>query len=296
MDFIAQLTRFKKARYETDPSETRTDYAKLIQDSVQVPTPYAADPTKKIALLFLIIDEFPYESIWRRWMKNHRESIDVLFHAKYPKRVSSKWVKHRLIFSTLRPEWGSVDLLKAQLLLIKEALKYVSPRFVCFFSESCLPMIECGRLVDMELKESIVCVRQEAENGYVESGQFNPLEVFLPRECIAKADQWCVLTYKDACDLIAAESVALPLFYRVHCSDEMYVATVFTILGKTCTKCRSTFSKWLEQTDKSPAYLEVSDLQSCIEEQKSQKYFFARKFKIDSNTVYEILKDNQIII
>lgn len=72
-----------------------------------------------IGLLFIIIDDFPNEVLWRLWLQHYIDSssssnnsrnmsgdsshsttstttIRCWFHAKYPKRVTSLWVRERL--------------------------------------------------------------------------------------------------------------------------------------------------------------------------------------------------------
>jgi len=66
------------------------------------------DCSNAISLLFIIIDDFPNEYIWRLWLEecNAPFSIDsrpssqkvtIHIHAKYPQNVKSKWVKDRLV-------------------------------------------------------------------------------------------------------------------------------------------------------------------------------------------------------
>jgi hypothetical protein len=52
-----------------------------------------------VAILFLIIDEFPNEVLWRVWI-NQTAGISrtkIYFHAKYPDRVQSSWVRDHLV-------------------------------------------------------------------------------------------------------------------------------------------------------------------------------------------------------
>ena len=46
-----------------------------------------------------IIDNLPFESIWRRWIENNDErniQVQVLIHAKFPEKIQSNWVKTKL--------------------------------------------------------------------------------------------------------------------------------------------------------------------------------------------------------
>jgi hypothetical protein len=126
--------------------------------------------------------------------------VDVYIHAKFPRRVASPWVRSRLIGRSFRPEWGSVDIVRAELELLAVALQS-SPgagRFA-FASESCLPVVPAGNARDAfgggGGDISWVCARSTPNNGYSSQLQFAPLErAGVPRELIGKADQWCLLT------------------------------------------------------------------------------------------------------
>ena len=106
-----------------------------------------------LVLLFLIIDDLPYEQIWRTWMedscisddnrndaatdgtgsskidtngKQHLEKklkISVLCHAKFPHKVKSPWLQKRLLrrgqnYHSYRPEWGSIEITRAMIDLL----------------------------------------------------------------------------------------------------------------------------------------------------------------------------------
>lgn len=63
----------------------------------------AVQPTiqtsKHLALLFLTIDDLPFEHIWRAWLAgaggegSGGMTVSVLCHAKYPDSVKSEWLK-----------------------------------------------------------------------------------------------------------------------------------------------------------------------------------------------------------
>jgi len=60
-----------------------------------------------LAILVLIIDEFPHEALWRLWLQrggvHERGRVRFFFHAKFPDRVRSPWVKYVHCALTLPP-------------------------------------------------------------------------------------------------------------------------------------------------------------------------------------------------
>jgi hypothetical protein len=76
-----------------------------------------------LGILFIILDEFPNEVLWQAWLRNSSfsDNIKIWFHAKYPKKVKSDWVRSNLCKSfQLSPEWGSVDLTRTMVGLLAE--------------------------------------------------------------------------------------------------------------------------------------------------------------------------------
>lgn len=92
-------------------------------------------PNRTLGLLFIIIDEFPNEVLWRVWLEvggvmsdaldtdSNAPAVRVWFHAKYPERVKSAWVRQRLVSSFhFKPEWGSIELTKVMVHMLNEVL------------------------------------------------------------------------------------------------------------------------------------------------------------------------------
>lgn len=46
----------------------------------------------KVCILFIIIDAFPHELLWRLWLRGQEDKFVIYIHAKHPERVDSKWV------------------------------------------------------------------------------------------------------------------------------------------------------------------------------------------------------------
>ena len=200
------------------PSEEEFYLSKLIQEIPKYKPLVTRKSNKRhVALLFLTIDDLPFEHLWRAFLNNYKPEegeksdnsastsdhasatataddkaesvsndetitfetstllVSVLCHAKYPDRVRSPWLQRRLLVSnpparnrnhsnnknnnrsnnydsrnshysrgssggdnyrqnnpvryhTRRPEWGSVNITRAMIDLLVEALKIGTPR------------------------------------------------------------------------------------------------------------------------------------------------------------------------
>jgi hypothetical protein len=115
------------------------------------PTPQEmARKPKHLALLAITISDLPYEHIWKGWCdklsktlseedEDDQYFISLVCHGKYPKKVRSEWLRHRLLthppkpgrgnsymdpeFFSLTPSWGSVEITRAMLDLLQDGLK-----------------------------------------------------------------------------------------------------------------------------------------------------------------------------
>ena len=108
-----------------------------------------------MCLLVLTIDDLPYERLWREWAQTGPTRspssptdrtatttpsvmVSMVVHAKYPERVTSPWLKQRLLVQPPRvgrghsyadpeylshvPEWGSIQLTRAMIDLLVHAM------------------------------------------------------------------------------------------------------------------------------------------------------------------------------
>jgi hypothetical protein len=103
-------------------------------------------------LLAVTIDELPYENIWKEWARTpipandddrneqqDRVVVSLVCHAKFPHQVQSDFLKRHLLqeppqvgrgtqlappeFRSHRPEWGSIEILRAMLDILHDGLQ-----------------------------------------------------------------------------------------------------------------------------------------------------------------------------
>lgn len=131
-----------------------------------------------IGIMFLIIDKFPHEDIWKLWLANKttsNENIRILIHAKYPENIESPWVLQHLVTSFhYVPEWGSSDITRVMLGLMKEMLiSYPCIQKAIFASESCIPIVPLDTFLHLTTcdNDSWMNFQNEAGNGFVQQKQ-----------------------------------------------------------------------------------------------------------------------------
>jgi hypothetical protein len=219
-----------------------------------LPEPPADLPkAKHICLMAITIDELPYEHIWRAWMDTIPDGADLwvslVCHAKYPDKIQSEFLKRYLItypprvgrgnnyldpeYLTRKPEWGSVEITRAMIDLLGNALKvgideekderFTRNRFVAkrpsssvgsnddtpseippvdqflFISETCLPVTTAPRMFELLADTSVswVNARHRRDPGtpknLYETDQFALINRRIPGQYRWKGDQWVVL-------------------------------------------------------------------------------------------------------
>lgn len=132
-------------------------------------TPMTVDTGKSekthvhIAICAVIVDSFPHEAIWKRWMDSGNPSgqgdktssqndnsnskdlnltatSELYIHAKFPDKVSSPWVKSKTLSYSYQPNWNDVRVVRAMLALLDQALQDSRTTHVLFCTESCIPI------------------------------------------------------------------------------------------------------------------------------------------------------------
>jgi Core-2/I-Branching enzyme len=95
-----------------------------------------------IALLFITIDDLPYEHVWNEWTSQATDAnvqISMLAHAKYPNQVKSELLRSKLLvhppekgrgtenappfYHSRSPDWGSIEITRVMLDLVHEGLQ-----------------------------------------------------------------------------------------------------------------------------------------------------------------------------
>jgi hypothetical protein len=188
----------------------------------------------RLAFLFLIVDTLPYEDLWTAWL-GHLPDAHVHIHAKHPERIRSEWVRQRLITSssgdivTYRPDWGSIELVRAMLALLRAALRDPDVGRLCFLSESCLPAVDpaAAERTLLGATRSWLDIKFRPNNGYSALHQFAPMRCgWRP----AKADQWCLLLRAHA-ERLLRQPRCWQAFKRVKAADEIFIPTLLRMYG-----------------------------------------------------------------
>ena len=74
---------------------------------------------KKIAFLFLTLDNPNFPKIWNSYFRGHKDKYSIYIHPKFPEKVT--WKKKDIIHNLHETAWGFIT--RSYIELLKEAFK-----------------------------------------------------------------------------------------------------------------------------------------------------------------------------
>ncbi len=240
----------------------------------------------KLAFLFLTIGNLNHEEHWKDFLNGYEHQYSLYVHAKNKKNVTSPFLKPYVIPETVQTSWSHT--MKAQIALLKEALKDPQNGKFVFLSESTIPLQNFAKVyrVLFSTPKSIF------------KTQPNPhLNIYTPKDAPhsrmvpgiqlkyqQKHSQWIVLNRKHAALLVAS---AKYLKKRpVYCDNEHYPGTVIAFkraLRDEVSPYDTTYVNWDRKGPNGRAPFTFSNLKLANEKELVLKvikhgYLFARKF------------------
>lgn len=189
---IERILRVQQIRRSTASSNTKDDEGR----SDDAETKRAVH----IAICATIVDEFPHEGLWRKWMEEtggefaledvistttandasiyndgddegktkstskFTASAELYVHAKNRERVRSEWLRSKALPISHRPNWNDVRIVRAMLSLLEAALREERTTHVLFCTESCIPVATLKEIARSVLLDE-VCNWVEMGNG-----------------------------------------------------------------------------------------------------------------------------------
>ena len=231
---------------------------------------------KKIAFLFLIYDEINNEKLWKSFFRScDINKYSIYIHYKYYKK-SNYFDKYKLK-NIIPTEWGDISLVKAQNLLLKEALKDKNNTNFILLSNSCIPCKNFKYIyLNLNQKFSYFDLCSDSQYNRCQKA-LNYINIY----DIKKSSQWSILNRKHAKLLVNDEHKYIDWFDI--CPDEhSYITYLFynnldnEIIKTTDGINAKTYVNWLDNSlVKYYNYIDKNNLYNIY----NSPCFFARKFK-----------------
>ncbi len=252
------------------------------------PTTSAFTPQGKIAFLFVTVGEQNHANIWHDYWNRDRDHVNVYGHTRDKERLTDDWLATCQINERYPTQWGDINVVRAEMALLREALLDSSNQFFVFASESCIPVRPFEDLVRfLKLDPRSHFTWQTVEdlrklNLLTKASRIDNAPR-IPTKYWAFHSQWIVLNREAA--VLVVEDDFTEAMSEVDVPDECYIGTVLRIKGypleEFVTQHQLTWATFVDTNPHPNSYRIVdSDFAASL---YSSGCFFARKFPAASN-------------
>lgn len=179
---------------------------------------------KKIAFCFLIYDDINLEYFWYLFFKNINSNLyNIYIHYKENKPL--KYFDKFKINNCIETKYADISLVKAQNVLLENALKDPENKHFIFISGSCIPFKSFGHIYNT-LNEKYSYFNLSPNTNIME--RCHVVAKYIPQKYIRKSHQWCILNRKHA-ELMTNSTDYINWFSRgVYAPDEhCYITKLF---------------------------------------------------------------------
>jgi core-2/I-Branching enzyme len=245
---------------------------------------------EKIALLFLTISSIYHEPYWNDFLKGNTDRYSMYIHSKESLAATDSKFKEYEISEKEKVETTWANTMKAQIVLLKEALKDPQNKKFIFLSESTIPLQDFDKVhkMVMETEKSIFPYEpnphQDINNPLYKKRNLN----LVPKEFRYKNPQWVVLNRKHA-KLMVEDNIYIEKVTNYEADNELYPATLLAsqgLLNNEVENKDTTYVNWHKENPegavrKSPyiySDLSVSEDLNNILKVINDNFLFARKF------------------
>jgi hypothetical protein len=279
----------------------------------------------KIAFLFLLYDIINHENIWFQFFNGiNKNKYNIYIHYKTDNKLEFFNDYKLNINKTINTKYADISIVKAQNILIKDALKDKSNKHFIFLSGSCIPLKSFNYIYNnLDVKYSYFHIADPDDC-------FPDCEValkYIPKIHINKASQWCILNRPHSELLIkGAENTDIANNYLIwfkdtYAPDELcYISYLSYIFNKNNSNLLSkeiistsytsepevatTFANWEDMNYKYASERELKNYKNISEEELTHllrsKSLFGRKFKpscyysLNKKFYYDIITDKKV--
>ena len=203
---------------------------------------------KKIAFLFLLIDNpnFPY--IWDKYFENNKDKYTIYIHPKYPEK--HKWKPDRIIKNLKETAWGKI--VEAEVSLLQEAFKDKDNYKFITISESCVPIKTFNNFYNDVIndKKSWIKIIKISNYDYNERiinfiKTIKNTDIIIPpvKSFIKHYARFCLNREHVKKILVKDNENKLNFFYKMPIGDEFFL-TILNLNKKEYLNFDVTFDDW----------------------------------------------------
>ena len=241
----------------------------------------------KLAFCFLIYDIINHEDLWHIFFKNidtNKYNIYIHYKINKPLKYFDKYKLNNCIETT----YGSIKIVEAQNILLREALHDNENKHFIFLSNSCIPF-KSFDYIYTNLNEDYSYFNISPHSQCFP--RCNDILNFIDKKYVQKASQWCILN-RSHTEIMLKKNEYLKWFSNTTASDEhCYITNIFynnlenEIIIPLVTNDATTFTNWYGMDYKYPSDKSLKNYQYISNEELlyllNSKCFFGRKFNVN---------------
>lgn len=190
----------------------------------------------KIAFLFLVYDKVVSDKLWSSFF-NNADKTKYSIHIHCKKDKLGPFSNYKTI-EAVDTEWADISLVKAQTLLLTEALKDETNKMFVFLSQSCIPVKKFDYIYEYLFSSQLSIFNErplEFPPRYANLKELLKKEIIkAPRikeiKDIRKAAQWCILNRNHAEILSDKQTFNsyewYNIFSHIFAPDEIFYFTI----------------------------------------------------------------------
>jgi hypothetical protein len=237
----------------------------------------------KLAFLFLTVRNHKCPGAWELFFKDvPTDSYSIYCHPKYP--PTQPMLSNNVIANITPTRWGDISLVKATILLIREALDDPENQYFILVSDSCIPIVDFRLLyesISQSGKQGLSYIHyKHIPNRLDRYSKLSPIiRNRIKWKDFNSQHQWMILNKKHAIMCMKSVPKLIKYFTKVHAVDEHFFVTLFQILGVLKNEFinkKTTFCDWSDVSSMHPkTYHKLSN--QFVYNLQSTGCFFVRK-------------------
>lgn len=252
----------------------------------------------KIAFLFLTRNNLKCPEIWEEFLKGNESKYSIYCHAKEPNQVSDRLLKDNIIPEYVETCWACLNLVEANIILMKNALLNPQNKKFMLVSESCCPIVSFDTfyktLMGNGNDKSRICILDYNNTPDRYNDIINP--EFEKKDFFKHTGSGCIFNRLHA-QMLVDSLPKLNNWKKQMAPDEHYNGNTLMVMDKNfwnnIEKKNTTYDLWqrdklndttLEDNDiKVDSYILISKISNkAIDVLRNKEFLFIRK--IDNKT------------
>ena len=260
----------------------------------------------KIAFLFLTYSNLKRPDIWNRFFDDKNSNKFTIYnHAKENEKVTNLILKDKHIPEHIETCWGCPNLVEANLLMMKQALRNKKNKKFILVSDSCIPIVSFNIFYNEIMKDNKTKINIY-ENNKLENYDLDRYDTineppFKKNEFIKHSGSGLVFNLKHTQMLVSNLDTFIKNWKNAYIPDEHYFGSILRVLDTNFNinyeNYNITFDIWsknkltetnLNDTDIiTDGYLNINKITNkAIDEIRDKKFLLIRK--VDGHTEIDV--------